>query len=120
MNTDSSGLSNNAKHVMPNFKQLKYFGDCKNTVDIDKMWDATQMAGVLNQSSIIKMSDLIQAKIIFENGDRKIPQKLKNWFKLNDNKLNDENQIVCGINERQKIFFIYITDLDTHFFFDAK
>ena len=46
MDNDSSGLSNNAKYVTPNFKRLKYFGDCKNTVDIDKMWDATQMAGV--------------------------------------------------------------------------
>jgi hypothetical protein len=40
-NIDSSGLSNDAKYVKPNFTSLKYFGNCKNTVDIDDMWDAT-------------------------------------------------------------------------------
>ena len=38
---DSSGLSDDAKHIKPNFTSLKYFGNCKNTVDIDHMWDAT-------------------------------------------------------------------------------
>ena len=29
-NIDSSGLSDDAKHVKPNFTSLKYFGNCKN------------------------------------------------------------------------------------------
>jgi hypothetical protein len=44
-----------------------------------------------------------------------------NWFKAskNANKLYDENYLICGINERQQIFFAYIYEYDTHFFFDV-
>jgi hypothetical protein len=27
-----------------------YLGDCKSTVDVDKMWDATQMAQLIEES----------------------------------------------------------------------
>ena len=121
MNNDSSGLKIDAKYIKPIFKTLKYFGDCKNTVDVDHMWDATQMAQVIYDSSVLKLIDLKNAGIKFADGSRKIPKKMLNWFKAskNANKLYDENYLVCGINERQQIFFMYIYEYDTHFLFDV-
>ena len=36
------------------------------------------------------------------------------------NQLNDLNEIVCALDDYQKIMFIYVLSLDTHFFFDCK
>ena len=56
----------------PIYKQYKYFGDCKNTVDKDRMWDATQMANWINTCRIINPS-IVLDKII--DGQRKFPKK---------------------------------------------
>ena len=75
------------------------------------------MAGVLLQSNVVPFKDA-EGKLM--GGDRKLPAKLTRWIEKNPEKLDDESEIVCGYNERQRIFFIYITDFDVHFFFDAK
>jgi hypothetical protein len=112
-----SGLARNAQRKSYDFTSLRYFGDCRNTVDIDHMWDATQMSGVLLESKIVDFKDV---ESLLEDGDRKVPSKLKRWLLKNPDKVNDESELVCGFNEYQGIFFIYVSELDIHFFFDAK
>ena len=115
--TEDSGLNPNAKIKSYNFSSLKYFGNCKNTVDIDKMWDATQMAKVIYDSNVVSFEC---AKDKLMDGDRPIPKKVLKWITKNSDKLNNKSEIVCGYNETQRIFFIYISDFDIHFFFDGK
>lgn len=91
-------------------KEFYYFGDCKNTVDVDKMWNATQMSNFLENSQLINPKHVINK---LHNGDRIMPKPLLKAIN------NPKMQIVCGINEYQKIMFIYLTDNDTHYFFDV-
>lgn len=113
---EDSGLEPNAPTKSYDFTSLRYFGNCKNTVDIDKMWDATQMAGVILESVVVPFRD-VEDKI--SDGDRKVPVMLRKWLARNQGLKDDQWELVCGLNEYQKILFIYITDLDIHFFFDA-
>ena len=53
-----------------------------------------------------------------QDGDRKIPASLKKH--LNSENINDLGKIVCAIDNYQRIMFIYVTDLDKHFFFDCE
>ena len=106
----------------PEYRQYEYFGDCINTVDVDEMWNATQMAQVIRESEVLDDITWVLPKLI--NGDRKIPGKLKQ--KLYDlqrfknlNQIHDMEEIVAAINEEQKILVIYVSDFDTHFFFDC-
>ena len=73
----------------PKYKLYKYFGDCKNTVDVDHMWDATQMSNWIYDRCEVISPILILDKI--QDGDRKIPKKaLKIIDKLkSQNKLED-------------------------------
>ena len=98
----------------------KYFGDCKNTVDKDHMWDVTQMSSWLKTCKVVSFNDDIISKL--NNGDRKIPSKLtKTIDKLKSvDKLNDLSLLTCGIDENQRIMFIYLTKTNTHYFFDCK
>ena len=102
-----------------NFSLYKYFGDCKNTVDKDKMWDATQMSNWIKKCGLISVENVLGK---LNNGDRKIPakfNKIVNTLKAN-NKLNDLSEICCGMDNYQKMMFIYLTETDTHYFFDCK
>lgn len=56
-----------------------------------------------------------------EDGDRKIPKKaLKLIEKLRKNEqLEDTSEIVCAMDDKQKIMFIYLSEFDTHYFFDC-
>ena len=104
----------------PKYRLYKYFGDCKNTVDKDHIWDATEMADwIYNKCEVISPL-LILDKI--QDGDRKIPKKaLKIIDKLkSQNKLEDTSEITCALDDYQKIMFIYLSDTDTHYFFDCK
>ena len=114
---DDSGLAPDAPTKSYDFTSLRYFGDCRNTVDVDRMWDATQMSGVLRESVVVPFWD-VEDKI--QDGDRKIPGKLKKWLTRNQGWEDDQMELVCGLNERQRILFIYINELDIHFFFDAR
>lgn len=104
----------------PKYKLYKYFGDCKNTVDVDHMWDATQMSNWIYDRCEVINPILILDKI--QDGDRKIPKKaLKIIDKLkSQNKLEDTSEITCALDDYQKIMFIYLSDTDTHYFFDCK
>lgn len=99
------------------FSTYKYFGNCKNT---SKIWDATQMAGFVNSCKVIKDIDNILDNI--QNGDKSIPKQFTNAIDKikGQNKLNDLSEIVFAINDYQRILFIYISELDIHFFFDCK
>lgn len=101
------------------FNVFKYFGNCINTVDIDHMWDATEMHNFIQSCKIVETKNIINNLV---NGDRKIPKQFINAIKklqLN-NDIDDQSEIVSAINEYQKILVIYITSLDIHFFFDCK
>lgn len=103
----------------PAYRRYEYFGDCKNTVDKDHMWDATQMANWINTCGIVEPS-IVLDKIT--NGDRIFPKKAQKIIdKLSkQNKLEDTSEIVCALDDYQKIMFIYLSEIDTHFFFDCK
>lgn len=92
-----------------------YFGDCKNTVDVDEMWDATEMASFLYQCDLF---DVKKAIPCLQTGNRELPKKLMNWLKKSKDKLDDLGEVVCGMSEYHRIGFIYISDFDTHYFFD--
>lgn len=105
---------------VPPYRTYKYFGDCKNTVDKDHMWDATQMANWINNHC--KVTEVTNVLDKLEDGDRKFPKKVQKIIdKLKQsNKLNDTSEIVCALDDHQKIMFIYLTETDTHYFFDCK
>ena len=90
----------------PIYRQYEYFGDCKNTVDKDHMWDATQMSNWINTCGIVEPS-IVLDKIT--NGDRNFPKKAQKIIdKLSkENKLEDTSEIVCALDDYQKIMFIY-------------
>ena len=99
------------------YSKFLYFGDCTNTA---KIWDATQMAGFVNSCNVINNQSSILDMI--NDGDKKIPKKfIKVIDKLkSENKIDDLSEIVIGLNDYQRILFIYLSDLDIHFFFDCK
>lgn len=95
------------------FKKFPYFGDCKNTVP--RIWDATQMSQFCQTCKLVDINYVINN---LTSGDRKIPQKFLKELKSVD--INDLSEVVCAIDSYQRIMFIYITNLDTHFFFDCE
>jgi hypothetical protein len=103
----------------PIYRRYEYFGDCKNTVDKDHMWDATQMAQWINKCGIVEPSVVLDK---INNGDRIFPKKAQKIIdKLSkENKLEDTSEIVCALDDYQKIMFIYLSETDTHYFFDCK
>lgn len=99
----------NGKH----FTKFSYFGDCVNTVP--RIWDATQM------SQFCFGCKLYDINLVLNNlygGDMTIPSSLMKH--LNSENINDLGEIVCAIDDYQRIMFIYVTDLDKHFFFDCE
>ena len=105
---------------VPEYSYYSYFGDCKNTVDKDHMWDASQMSLWIYNNCKVADINMVLDKI--QDGDRHIPAIFnKTIQKLNrENKINNLKEIVCAMDDYQKIMFIYITSLDTHYFFDCK
>lgn len=95
------------------FKKFEYFGNCVNTVP--EVWDATQMAQFCTTCKLYDINQVIDNLV---GGDRKIPQKFFKALKFVD--INDLGEVVCAIDSYQRIMFIYITELDIHFFFDCK
>ena len=111
--SSSSGLSSDAIISKEKPVDLYYFGNCINTVP--KIWDATQMSYVLLTSKVLNTREVLNS---IKDGDKPLPKKLLLWLQRNPDKLDDKSEIVCGVNEHQRIAFIYITDLDIHYFFD--
>lgn len=102
------------------FKFFEYFGDCRNT---EKVWDANQMSGFINTCSVITdQSEILRIISKMVGGDRKLPKKLTNHIdKLKQkNELFNLEEIVFGINDYQRILFVYISAFDIHFFFDCS
>lgn len=120
ISSDSALESPEEYEGIPSYKEYKYFGDCRNTVDKDHMWDATQMSNWINNNCKVTSIENVLDKI--KDGDRKIPKTLLNEIdKLkSNNKLNDLSEIVCALDDYQKIMFIYLTKTDIHYFFDCK
>ena len=100
-------------YIGKKFNKFLYFGNCVNTVP--SIWDATQMSHFCLGCKLYDINMVINN---LEDGDKKIPITLiKN---LNSANIHDLTEIVCAIDDYQKIMFIYITKLDKHFFFDYK
>lgn len=111
---DDAGIDKpEAYEGTPRYSKYLYFGNCVNTVNSDHMWDATQMSNWLNTCKMLDI-DLVIDKIA--NGDRPIPQELTKNLKDKD----DLSKVCCGIDDHQKIMFIYVTKTDKHYFFDCK
>lgn len=101
------------------YNYYPYFGDCRNTVDKDHMWDASQMSYFIYGCKLINVNRVVGTIC---NGDRKIPKILLNHLQLlkNQNKLNNLSEVCAGIDTYQRIMFIYLSSTDIHYFFDCK
>ena len=107
-------LSDNAEVYKTNNKYLKYdyFGNCINT--IPSVWNATQMSNWLYKCDIL-IDNNLESKL--RNGERTMPKRL---LKLLEKYLiTDFEHFICGIDDYQKIMFIYSVDADIHYFFDC-
>lgn len=98
------------------YNQFEYFGNCVNAVKV--FGDATTMSNFINSCSIIDVTEVIYK---LRNGDRKLPSPLINNINrlLKTNNIKNHGEIVAGINDYQKIMFIYLTKTDKHYFFDC-
>lgn len=117
-----SGVDENTveRYTGKDLIKAEYFGDCRNTVDIDKMWDANQMASFISTCELYPVEKFLD---IAADGDRRIPKPFtRNIERLKrENKLNDVSEVICAVdNKEQYIGFIYLTDTDIHYFFDIK
>ena len=94
--TDSSLEHPKEYEGEPKFNKYKYFGDCKNTVDKDHMWDATQMSNWINDKCKVTSPLYVLNKL--QDGDRKFPKNAQKIIaKLQkENKLEDTSKIVCA------------------------
>ena len=102
------------------FNSFKYFGDCISTVYKDHIWDTQEMSDwIYNNCKIIDTKEVIDK---IDNGYRKLPLKLKKSIEKlkKEGKIDDKSEIVCALDDYQKIMFVYVTALDIHFFFDCK
>lgn len=111
-----SGLPETAEIINYQPTKLLYFGNCINSVQ-SVFGDATTMAYFISCCKVIPTNNILP---IIHDGEKPLPKKLMNWIKTHQDKLEDDSEIVCGIDLHQKIAFIYITDLDIHYFFDVK
>lgn len=105
---------------VPQYNSYCYFGDCKNTVVKDHMWDASQMGQwIYNNCKVVDINMVLDK---LQDGDRPIPTIFNNTIQKlkKENRLNNLKDIICAMDDYQKIMFIYITSLDTHYFFDCK
>lgn len=99
-------------------ERLEYFGNCVNTVP--RVWQTWQMLNVIRQSELICLNDIEDINNKFASADRVLPKYIQKYIqKYCVNGVQDLNELVSGINEYQEIFWIYITKLDKHFFFDV-
>ena len=118
---DGSGL--NQDNILfyegvPPYRRYEYFGDCKNTVDKDNIWDASQMAQFIETCQIVDINMVIDK---LYRGDRNMPVKFQKQIQRLQqiNKLNDLGEVVCALDDHQKIMFIYLNKYDPHYFFDC-
>lgn len=98
------------------YNSFEYFGNCVNAWKI--FGDVTTMGNFINSCSIVNTNEVI-GKI--KNGDKSIPRELFTTINklVASNQINDRNLICSGINDYQKIMFIYLTNTDKHYFFDC-
>lgn len=108
LNTENLKIYNNVN----GYKKYNYFGNCINTVP--KIWSATQMAGWLYKCELL-VDEQLANKLY--GGDRDIPKTLLKL--ISKYKITDFEHFICGIDDYQKIMFIYSVDNDIHYFFDC-
>lgn len=83
------------------------------------MCGATQMANWINTCGIIEPF-IVLDKIT--NGERNFQKKAQKIIDIlsKENKLEDTREIVCALDDYQKIMFIYLSETNTHYFFDCE
>lgn len=97
---------------------IAYFGNCVNTVP--RVWQTYQMLDVIRNSELICLNDIDNIYNKLFGGEKALPKYIQKYIqKYCVNGVQDLNELVSGINEYQEIFWIYITKLDKHFFFDV-
>jgi len=103
--------------TIPKYASYNYFGDCVNTLNV--FGDATTMSQFVNGCTIINTEYVINK---LNNGDRRLPKELINEINilLQKGEINNQKLIVSGINDYQRILFIYLTKTDKHYFFDCE
>lgn len=98
-----------------NFKHFEYFGNCVNTVP--RVWYTHQMLNVIQNSDLVYLGDLKDN--VFYSGDKKCPKYIWKYIeKYCRNGVQNLDGIVAGKYRKENILWIYIDDLDKHFFFD--
>ena len=108
-------------NIIP-YTKFEYFGKCNDQYVINRIFgNATTMWNFICSCKIVDMEEVVY-KIKISDGEKKLPNSfINNYNKIKKtNNINNYNYIVCGINDYQKISFIYITETDIHYFFDCK
>lgn len=103
------------------YSSFKYFGKCNDSNVVNNIFgDATSMWNFICSCEIADM-DEIACNVNITDGDKKLVKSfISNYNRIKEyGDLYDYNQIVCGINDYQKIAFIYIAETDIHYFFDC-
>lgn len=76
------------------------------------------MSNFINTCKVIE-PQFVTDKLI--DGDRSIPKTARRIINALEqtHRLNETSEIVCALDDYQKIMFIYLSETDTHYFFDC-
>jgi len=84
-----------------NNEYYEYLGTCISTVDDYCIWDATEMAQIIENSISFNIQNIFNF----------LSDKIKNKIK------NNPLDIECGINKDKNIVFVYDDEEDIHYFY---
>ena len=118
---DCGTFSNYIEMIPASFQTWRYFGKCNDIYVVDEVFgDATTMQNFVDSCSIINGHIAIR-NIYIKNGDRRLPKSFERLYGniVITDEADDFSRIVFGINEYQRIAFVYLVEQDIHYFFDC-
>lgn len=78
----------------------EYIGDCRSTVDVDNMWDTTEMAQIIENSQQVPVKSILPF----------IPREFREQV------MAHPNQFEAG--KYQNLIWLYDVNTDIHHFFE--
>lgn len=106
---------------LPKLLTWRYFGKCNDRNVVNSVFgDATTMGNFVDSCSIINGHDAIRT-IDVKDGEHRLPKTFKKLYEVIAiaDEADDFSRIVFGINEYQRIAFVYMVEQDIHYFFDC-
>lgn len=105
------GIDEEAGPCEESYSSFAYFGTCITTVDDDEIWDATEMASIVWNSSTLSPEQMAGR---LHGGRRDLPAGFAERFE------SGRGEFYCGVCEYERVAWIYDADEDIHYFFDAE